>query len=177
MSALMSVAVSVFIFGFVVIVVFAASLLCALILRFVPALQGTVLTLTMSDIGGALRRMPIYPTWWRRRGGRSRKPIPVMLASENTLWKRREYLCAFDEQHTPLFTPYRSKAKLFDLRDRFQIETIMRKAEDNRPNVFLVRPRNAGLQTPDDFPPPRSAAASRQHPAHYFGERCATRKS
>ncbi len=113
-----------------------AALFAAAMFHFVPKLQGTVLALTGSDISQALRRMPTYPSWWHRRDSQSHKPEFVFLALNDR--GQTEYMYAFDPLHHPLFQPDRSAALRLDSKDKFLIERLILRAQDNKLDVFLA---------------------------------------
>jgi len=79
-------------------------------------------------------------------------PILVMLAL-NPL-KRPEYLYIFDPLHRPLFTPNRDEAMKIDFSDRFLLERIVRRVEDNRLDVFVVLAEGGRAIVPKLVGPP-----------------------
>jgi hypothetical protein len=153
MTPLFFVVIVVFMCAIFLMLVVAASLLAALVFRFAPTLQGSLLALTASDTIRMLRRMPTYPAWWYRRGMiKPPNPILVMLAL-NPL-KRPEYLYIFDPLHRPLFTPNRDEAMKIDFSDRFLLERIVRRVEDNRLDVFVVLAEGGRAIVPKLVGPP-----------------------
>jgi hypothetical protein len=136
MNALVGVAVVAFVCAIVLLLVFAAGLLAAIMFHFVPKLQGTVLALTGSDISDALRRMPMYPPWWHHREVQPQKPKFVSLALNHL--GQTEYMYAFDPLHRPLFKPDRAAAMRLDSHDKFLIKKLVLRAEDDALDVFVV---------------------------------------
>jgi hypothetical protein len=131
------VVIAVFLFATFLMLVVAASLLAALVFRFVPTLQGSLLALTASDMGRMLRQMPTYPAWWHRHGVQRQKPIFGLLAL-NPMGKQPEYMFAINPLHQPVFTTNRDKALRINCADKFLIEKLLRMAEDECLTVFLV---------------------------------------
>jgi|SRR5580658_3686148 hypothetical protein len=136
MNALVVVAAVAFVCAIIFLLVFAAALLAAIMFHFVPKLQGTVLALTGSDVSQALRRMPMYPSWWHSREVKTQKPKFVSLALNHL--GQTEYMYAFDPLHRPLFKPDRTAAMRLDSHDKFLIERLVLKAEDDALHVFVV---------------------------------------
>jgi hypothetical protein len=136
MNSLVILAVVVFVTAIVVILVLSASLLALVVFRFAPALNGTILALTTSDIGWMLRQMPLYPAWWPWRGPKKREKKMVMLALNPI--EKAEYYSGFDAIHKPMFTSDKSMGLQFDFADRFAIERLIRRLEDDALEVFLV---------------------------------------
>ena len=137
MTPLVAVGIAVFVCGIVFTLVVAASLLAALVFRFAPAVQGTALALTTSDIARMLRQMPTYPAWWHRHGVPPPTPIFGILAL-NPVGGQAEYMFAINPMHQLVFTTDRSQARRVDCADRFLIEKLLRMAADDGLNVFLV---------------------------------------
>jgi|HubBroStandDraft_6_1064221.scaffolds.fasta_scaffold15270_5 hypothetical protein len=136
MNSLVILAVVVFVTAIVVIIVLSASLLALVVFRFAPALNGTILALTTSDIGCMLRQMPLYPAWWPGRGPKKREKKMVVLALNPI--EKAEYFSGFDAIHKPMFTSDKNMGLQFDFADRFAIERLIRKLEDDALEVFLV---------------------------------------
>jgi hypothetical protein len=136
MNTFLVVAAVVFVCAIVLLLGFAAALLAAVIFHFVPNLQGTVLALTGSDISQALRRMPMYPSWWHHREVQPQKPKFVSLALNHL--GQTEYMYAFDPLHRPLFKPDRTAAMRLDSQDKFLIQRLMLRAEDDALDVYVV---------------------------------------
>jgi hypothetical protein len=114
----------------------AASLLAALAFWWVPALEGTILALTASDIVWMLRQMPVYPTWWHSHETKRRKKDLVMLAVNSS--EKPKYFCGFDPLHRSVFTSERGEGLRLDLIDRFLVEKLIHKLEDEALEVFIV---------------------------------------
>jgi hypothetical protein len=136
MNTLLAVAVVAFVCAILLLLVFTAALFAAVILHFVPNLQGTVLALTGSDISQALRRMPTYPSWWHHCEVQPQKPKFVSLALDHQ--GQMQYMYAFDPLHRPLFKPDRAAAMRFDSHDKLLIKTLVLRAEDDDLDVFVV---------------------------------------
>jgi hypothetical protein len=137
MNTLLVGAVVVFVCAIVLLfLVLIAAAFTAVIFYFVPNLEGTVLALTGSDISQALRRMPIYPSWWHHPEVQSHKPKFVSLAVNHL--GHTEYMYAFDPLHRPLFNPDRTAAMRLDCKDKFLIQRLMLRAEDGALDVFVV---------------------------------------
>jgi hypothetical protein len=114
----------------------AASLLAALVFWYAPALEGTILALTASDIAWTLRQMPIYPAWWPGHEGQPPKKKLVMLAINPV--EKPEYFCGFAPTRRAILTPDRNGGLKLDLSDRFIIEKLIRRLEDEAHEVFIV---------------------------------------
>jgi hypothetical protein len=136
MNSLVILAVAVFVTALVAILVLTASLLALVVFRFAPALNGTILALTTSDLGWMLRQMPLYPAWWPGRGPKKCEKKMVMLALNPI--EKAEYFSGFDTIHKPMFTSDKSMGLQFDFADRFAIERLIRRLEDDALEVFLV---------------------------------------
>ncbi len=188
MNTLMIVGVVVFVCVVFFWLVIAASFFAALVFRFLPTLQTSVLGVTALDITRAIRQMPTWPVWWYKRGNQPRMPRLVLLALNSM--NHTEYLYAFDPLHRLLFTPDRSVAMRLDFDDKFLIETLVRKAEEDCLSVFFMlaggtrrqepKLRNLGWQRPlirlvppRDIPQPTGAGvADRSHrPDAFLAER------
>jgi hypothetical protein len=137
MTTLVVVAAGLFACAMLCILIFAATLLAGLISRLLPALHGTFLWFTLSDVGRALRRMPLLPRWLRRRAKEPLNSVKVMLAL-NPTGRHPEYLKAFDPRDHLLFTRDRRSAMLFDPADTYAMKTLRRKLDDNTADLFLV---------------------------------------
>jgi hypothetical protein len=137
MTPLLVVVIAVFMCASFLILLLAASLLAALVFRFAPTLQGTLLALTSSDIARMMRQMPTYPAWWHRHGVPPPNPIFGILAL-NPVAKQPEYLFGFNPLHQPVFTTNRDQALKVNCADKFVIAKLLRITEDEGLNVFLV---------------------------------------
>jgi hypothetical protein len=136
MNSLVVLAVVVFMTAIVVIIVLSASFLALVVFRFAPSLNGTILALTLSEIDWMLRRMPLYPGWWPGRGTKKREKKMIMLALNPI--EKAEYFSGFDAIHKPIFTSDKNIGLQFDFADRFAIERLIRRLEDDGLEVFLV---------------------------------------
>ena len=136
MTPLLVVVTAVIICAIFFFLVLAASLLAALLFWYAPALQGTILALTASDIAWTLRQMPVYPAWWPGHEPQTPKKRLVMLAINPI--EKPEYFCGFDPLHRSLFTPDRSAGLRLNLIDRFLVEHLIHKLEDEALKVFVV---------------------------------------
>jgi hypothetical protein len=137
MTPLLVVVVAVFVCAIFFLLVLVASLLAAFAFWCAPALEGTILALTASDIARMLRQMPTYPAWWHRHGVPPPKPIFGILAL-NPVAKQPEYMFAINPMHQPVFTTNRDQALRVNCADRFLIQKLLRMAEDDGLNMFLV---------------------------------------
>jgi len=185
MNPLMVAGTVVLVFAMVVTLAFAASALALLAFRLAPALSGTILALTTSDIAWMLRQMPLYPAWWPGRELKQREKKFVMLALNPV--ERPEYFCGFDQLHRPLFTPNKGAGLRYDLADRLPIEFLIRRLQDEHVDVFIMfveksrttTPRVLlgsrymkhglkwyDLRPPRDFPPGRRKTPSETPPLH-----------
>jgi hypothetical protein len=153
MTPFIVVVFAVFVCAILFILILAASLLAALVFRFAPTLQGSLLALTTSDTVRMLRQMPTYPAWWYRRG-MIKPPNPILVLLALNPLKRPEYLYMFDPLHRPLFTPNKDEAMKIDFSDRFLLERIVRRVEDNCLDVFLVLAEGGRANEPTFSGPP-----------------------
>jgi hypothetical protein len=80
MTALLVVVIAVVVCAILFFLVLGVSMLAALVFWYAPALQGTILALTASDIAWTLRQMPVYPAWWPGHEAQPPKKKLVMLA-------------------------------------------------------------------------------------------------
>ena len=186
MTPLLVVVIAVIVCAILFFLALAASLLTALVFWYVPALEGTILALTASDIAWTLRQMPIYPAWWPGRDTQLPKKKLVMLVLNPS--QEPTYFCGFDPLHRSMFTSDRSGGLRLDLTDKFLVGRLIHKLEDESLEVFIVfaeAPRRgtrkvlAGsrflkrgqqwydLRPPADFPLGREVPSS-PHPADYL---------
>jgi hypothetical protein len=136
MNSLIIVGVVVFACAMVFILGLAASLLAVVAFRFAPSLNGTILALTTSDIAYMLRQMPVYPIWWPGREAQAPKKTFVMLAVNPI--EKSQYFCGFDPLHRTLFSSDKKNGIKLDLGDKFVIQRVMNKLEDEGLEIFIV---------------------------------------
>jgi hypothetical protein len=186
MTPLLVVVIALIVCAILFFLVLGASLLATFVFWYAPALEGTVLALTASDIAWTLRQMPIYPAWWPGRETQPPKKKLVMLAVNPT--EDPTYFCGFDPLHRSMFTSDRSGGLRLDLTDRFLVEQLIHRLEDESLKVFIVfvessepgtRKILAGsrflkrgqrwydLRPPANFPLGRKVPSS-PHPADYL---------
>jgi hypothetical protein len=187
MNVLMTVGVVAFVFCILALAMAAACAMVAMVLRFAPALNGTIFTLTTADLWWNLRHMPVYPQWWPGLEPKQREKKFVMLVLNPM--EKPEYYCGFDPlRHWPLFHPDKSAGLRFDFADRFAIGKAIRILEDDGLEVSLEfvethpgarrvlaasRYTNRGLhwyelRPPADFPTAQRKVPSGSHPMYLF---------
>lgn len=113
-----------------------ASCLAVLIFRFAPTLEGTILSLTPSDVLQLLRGLPTYPVWLRSRKNPPPEQIEVLIVINPV--SKAQYLNGFNPLHRPMFSPNRSDGMRFDFQDLFALKTLFIKLEDEGQYPILV---------------------------------------
>lgn len=136
MTPLVVLAVALFVGAVLFILLLLTSFLAVLLFRFVPTLQGTILSLTPSDLVQILREMPTYPAWWR--GGEAARPKQMFVLVVVNPVPKAEYLRGFDPLRRPVFTSNRSEGLQFRFDDLFALETLYIKLEDEGLYPFLT---------------------------------------
>jgi hypothetical protein len=187
MNPLVVVGISLLICAILFIFLLLASLLAAFIFRYAPSLEGTMLSLTPSDLARTLRQMPVYPAWWHPPGVPPPKRTLVLIVVNPE--KKAGYLCGFDPLHRPLFSSNRNEGLQFDFEDIFAIERLYFKLEDECFYPFIVpvdlamfrasgrrrlkrrRTMHSYLSPPLGFPPGGQKFPARVEPVHAFLDR------
>jgi hypothetical protein len=136
MNPLVVVGLSLFICAILFIFLLLASLLGALIFRYAPSLEGTILSMTPSDVIRTLRQMPVYPAWWHSRRVPVLKQTLVLIVINPE--KNAGYLRGFDPLHHPIFSANRNEGMQFDFEDLFALKALNSKLEEEGLYAFLA---------------------------------------
>jgi hypothetical protein len=132
-----------FVILFVLVILFALSLLAGLVVtlafRLVPSLGGTVLALTPSDLFRKIHQWQVLRAKRHNLEAAINRPIFVMFARARLgRLDSIDYLCAFKPGSDARFTMDRSEAMRLNYSDRFAIDRVVTRMEDERQSVILV---------------------------------------